>query len=135
MAERPLHLKIICVLGFISATAGLVGGLWLLMISSTVLAFLGPYSDVLMAIFAAATIISFASLIGYYWLWKMFRKGWIMILILMIIGIFLGIISLFLSGFSMDNLTTVLNMIYNIVVISYLLRKRTLFNQKNNERA
>jgi len=99
MAERPLGLTIICILGFLGAILGILGGLAIFglgaffggMIEGMFWGALGALGS---GIGIVALIISIVLLYAYYGLWNMKKWAWTWTMILEIISILLSLASL-----------------------------------------
>jgi hypothetical protein len=99
MAERPLGLTAICMLGFLGAILGILGGIALFglgklfggLIGGTFGGILGTVSSIVSVMIL---IISVISLFTFYGLWKMEEWAWKWTMLAEIISIFLGLFSL-----------------------------------------
>lgn len=123
MAERPLGLTIICILGFIMALLYIVGSAYMLLMGGAMMAYFGVMGSLaagmgglLMAISILALLLSIAFLISLVWLWQMKRIGWAIAMVLNIILIIIG-----LANFN------VFGVILALIIVIYLYVKRGLF--------
>lgn len=123
MAERPLGLTIICILGFIMALLYIVGSAYMLLMGGAMMAYFGVMGSLaagmgglLMAISILALLLSIAFLISLVWLWQMKRIGWAIAMVLNIILLIIG-----LANFN------VFGVILALIIVIYLYVKRGLF--------
>jgi len=120
MAERPLGLTIICILGFIGAIIGIFGGIAMFglgaifggLISGMYGGLLGTISWIVGIVIL---IISIISLYAIYGLWNMKKWAWTLTMILEIISIILGLTALNPS------------IIIPVIIVIYLWIKKDIF--------
>ena len=116
MAERPLGITIICVLGFIGAIIGILIGAATFSISSLLVAYLGLFSA-FVSVFAGILIVwGLVIFVGSFWMWKMLKKGWILVMIMYGISVILGLISF-----------QYVSLVIPILFMIYLYMKKDLF--------
>ena len=120
MAERPLGITIICVIGFIGAIFGLVAGVSMLGLVGTTLGAFGTETGLpvtfLGILGGVALIISLINFVVLYWVWKMKRIGWLAAMILYIISMVLSLVQM-----------NFMNMVIPAIIIIYLWMKKDLF--------
>ncbi len=123
MAERPLGITIIAILGFIGAILLIIGGLLLLFAGAFLGALFGPLGAILGASLGVVVlIIGIIQFVISYGLWKMKKWALYIELILLIIGIIFYIIAI-VSG----DLFSIVSLIISAIVFYYLYTKRKLF--------
>ena len=120
MAERPLGLTIICILGFIGAIIGILGGIAVFALAPILGGLVGgEYGSLLgtgtMIIGIVTLIISIISLYAFYGLWNMKKWAWTWTMILEVISIILGLTSLSPT------------VIIPVIVVIYLWMKKDIF--------
>lgn len=120
MAERPLGLTAICILGFLGAILGILGGIALFGLGKLFGgiiggAFGGVLGTISSIISVMILIISIISLYTFYGLWKMKKWAWTWTMIAEIISIFLGLFSL--------NPTILIP----VIIVIYLWIKKDIF--------
>jgi hypothetical protein len=64
-------------------------------------------------------LIGIVSLVAFWWLWKMLKKGWTLAIILEVIGLILNLVSF--------NMGSVVGIVLALVIIVYLWMKKDLF--------
>ena len=120
MAERPLGVTIICVLGFLGAILSILGGAVLLGLGGAAITAIGTEAAAIGGLAGilggVILIVGIVSLIVLYWLWNMKKIGWTIYMILEIIGIVLNLVSLSIIG-----------LIIPIIIVAYLWTKKDLF--------
>jgi hypothetical protein len=93
MAERPLGVTLICLLGFLGSILGILGGIGVSLLGGA-LGFSGLTGSGILGIIGIITLlISVASLVGFYWVWNMKKLGWTVIMVLEAINILLLVVS------------------------------------------
>lgn len=121
VANRPLGVTIICILGWIGSLLSILGGLALLGIGAllgevmgggvgTLLATLGPLIGVLVL------VLGIVNFIVLYWLWQMKKQGWTWTMVLEVISLILSLAQMNIIG-----------MIIPGIVVVYLWMKKDLF--------
>jgi len=121
MAERPLGVTIICILGFLGAIGTILGGIaalgfgmvWGATAAGTEMA---GFEGLFAILGGAFLIIGIALLISLIWLWQMKKIGWTIVMILEIIGIILALVQM-----------QIINLIIPVIIVAYLWMKKDLF--------
>jgi len=120
MANRPLGVTVICVLGWIGAIFTILAGLALLGVAavggtvlSTTLGMLAGYGVVLGALFV---VLGIANLVVLYWLWQMKKQGWKWTMILEIISLVMSLVQISIVGIAIP-----------AIVVIYLWMNKKLF--------
>ena len=120
MAERPLGVSIICILGFLGAILSILAGVALLALPSLtevagaeIPVLFGGFPEIAGII---VLIIGIATLIALVWLWQMKKIGWTIIMVLEIISIIMAIVQM-----------QMVNLIIPLIIIIYLWTKKDLF--------
>ncbi|UCD04202.1 MAG: hypothetical protein JSW73_00960 [Candidatus Woesearchaeota archaeon] len=125
LADRPLGVTIIAVLGILGALITILGGLG----ASVGGTFLSTFSGgtvaglisgaLLIALGIVLIIVGIIWLVSYYWLFKMKKLGWQLVIIFGIISLILNII-----GFAA---ASKLGIVLTVIIIVYLWIKKDLF--------
>jgi hypothetical protein len=120
MANRPLGVTILCILGWLGAIFAILGGLALLgigaiagIVGSSLGGLLGGLGIVLGIV---VLIIGIANLVVLYWLWQMKKQGWTWTMIIEIIGLVLSLVQMNVTG-----------LIIPAIIVIYLWIKKDLF--------
>ena len=121
MAQRPLGVTVICILGFLGAILGIVGGLGLIVVGSffsgAVMGAVPGFLAGMLGVFGGVLIVlGIISFVVIYWLWQMKKIGWTLTLIIEIIGILLNLASFNIIG-----------LVIPVIIVVYLLLKKDLF--------
>ena len=117
--ERPLLLTIVAILGFIGSIIAIVGGVYLIAMGSALAMIGGGYFTTLgVAGVAVSIVLGLVSLVAWMWTWKLQKKGMILVIILLLIGI---------ANAAADYATQYLGIIVQVLFIIYLIVKRNLF--------
>lgn len=125
-SNRPLGITIIAIIGIILALLGILGSVGMIGIgglADAAGAEIAALAGVFLGIGAAMLIVSIIELLGFVWLLKMKRKGWLIVTILGIISIIISIASMVMSG----AITGVVEVVVWLIIIGYLYTKRALF--------
>ena len=124
MAERPLGVTIIAILGIIGAIISVIAGIILLFVGAALVAFLGPLGALGAVAGVIVLVIGIVQLAISYGLLKMKKCALYIELILLIIGIVGSIVMMAYVG----DLTQIISIIISAVIFYYLYKKRTLFS-------
>ncbi len=128
MAERPLGITILSILGFLGGFLEIIGGIMLLALGAFMvpfiesLGFLGSIAGILL-LTIILVIIGIVQFVASYGLWKMQKWGYYIEMIMFSIGIVFAIISLALSDFS-----AIITIVIYALILYYLYSKRKLFS-------
>ena len=130
MAERPLGVSIIAILGFIAAIIAILLGIGLLALGGvavTMLESMIPGLGMLLGIVVGAMgiVLLVAGIFQFlisYGLWKMKKWAWIIEMIFLILGILLN-----LAGIISSPISSIVGIIIGGLITYYLWTKRTLF--------
>ena len=111
MADRPLGVTIICILGFLGAILTIITGAIVLVLG-------GIYTSIgLIASFGVLNlVIGTLLLLSFYWVWNLEKKGWTIVMILEAIGIITSLLTFNIIGVALP-----------LVVIIYLYTKKDIF--------
>jgi uncharacterized membrane protein (DUF2068 family) len=123
MAERPLGITIISILGFIGAFLTVIGGIALSSLGTFLTAMLGPLGALGALAGIALIVVGIVQFVISYGLWKMKKWAFYIEMILLALGVVLGILSLVTGSF-----TSIISIIIEALIIYYLYTKRTLFS-------
>jgi len=121
---------IICILGFLGAIAAILLGLAFIGLGGLMTALspeLAGITTLLTALAGMLLVIGIAQLLGYSWLWKMLRKGWLTIIILDTISLVISLAWFTMTSFL--DYSVLPGAGINIVIILYLFSKKSLFQQ------
>ena len=124
MAERPLGITIIAILGIIGAIILVIAGIILLIVGAALVAFLGPLAGLGIIGGIVVLIIGIVQFAISYGLFKMKKWALYIELILLIIGIVSSIVMMAYIG----DLTQIISIIVYAIIFYYLYTKRTLFS-------
>lgn len=116
MANRPLGVTIICLIGWIGALLSVAGGASLLGLGgmiSTIGIDLAGFSWVIGAI---TIVIGLATILVLYWLWQMKKQGWKWVMVIEAISLIIALVQL-----------NVLGAIFPAIVLIYLWMNKKLF--------
>ena len=123
MADRPTGVTIIAILGIIVSLLALIGGLLIvaaggltegLMMQTTGIAGLGGF---IMVMGAIAIILALVGFFAFYWLLKMKKAGFNLVIVIGIISIILAIPTI-----------NIISIVLWLIIIIYLYTKRSLFS-------
>ncbi len=132
MAKRPTGVTLICILGFVEALVTIGSGLYAFLLGS-ILSGIGAAGGAVGAVFGVMgmlfsfmslipVVIGFLLLVAFYWLWKMKRSGWTIVMILEVIMLLFS-----LAGIATMNIYSILNLVLSVVILYYLFRNKKLF--------
>jgi len=129
MAERPLGITIIAILGFIGAVLLVIGGLFLLFVGTALMEILegttGLFGGLLgTAAGAIVLIIGIVQFVISYGLWKLKKWALYIEFILLLLGIVNSIIMMAYIG----DLTQIVAIIISAIILYYLYSKRKVFS-------
>lgn len=120
MANRPLGITIICILGFIGAILLILGGIALLglgglgvMAGSELATLFGGFLGIIGVIILLLGIVT---AIALFWLWQMKKIGWTLTMVMEIIGIVLSLVQM-----------QIISIIIPAIIVIYLWMKKDLF--------
>ena len=116
MADRPLGVTIICILGFLGALIYIAGGAAIFGLGGLGMMAIPAIGGLVTVMGAVVLVIGIVLLLAFFWTWKMRKRGWTIVMILEIIGIILSLLA-------MDFISIVLP----IIIVIYLFLKRGLF--------
>lgn len=115
-SKRPTGVSIICILGFIGAILQIIGGITMAAFSDMVASAIAWDPSSMMALGVITLIIGIITFIGVYWLWKMLKKGWTIVMVLEILGLIIGIATM-----------NIISIVIALIILIYLWMKRALF--------
>jgi len=115
-AQRPLGVTIISILIMLGSILGIFAGIAAIVIGSISIAILPSMTGLSLLIGLVTIVISVIQLVGVYWLWKMLKKGWTIIMIMQIVGIITSAATL-----------NLLSIVISIIIVGYLWTKRSAF--------
>ena len=120
MAEKPLGVTIICVLGFLGGIIAILGGAALLALPGLAeiagTAVPAMFEGIATIMGGIILIIGIATLIVLYWLWNMKKIGWTIYMILQVISIVINLVSMQLAS-----------LVIPVIIVAYLWTKKDLF--------
>ncbi len=120
MADRPLGLTIICILGFIGAIIGILSGIAIFGVGAIFGSLAGGtygglFGAISWIIGIVTLVIGVVSLYAFYGLWNMKKWAWTLTMILEVISIIFG-----LTSFNPV-------IIISVIIVIYLWMKKDIF--------
>lgn len=125
MAERPMGVTIICVLGALGGLGAIAGGAGIIALSGLVGSYLGAYGAASVGGFLGGLgilagilllVIGIASLIPIIGLWKMQKWGWTWTMVLQAISLIMSLASMNVPGIAIP-----------AIIVYYLWTNKSLF--------
>ncbi len=117
MGDRPLGVTIICILGILGSLFWIGMGTISLGLGSMGLGSLPELGAMLSAMGTIVLVLGILLLLGFYWAWKMQKKGWTIVMVLEIIGIILSLATGDITSAALP-----------VIIVLYLYLKRGMFS-------
>jgi len=124
MAERPLGITIIAILGFIGAVLIIIGGLALSAVGTLLAMFLGPLGALGALAGVVVIIVGIVQFIISYGLWKMKKWALYIEMILLLLSIVMSLVTIATSF----DFTPIISIVISALIIYYLYTKKKLFS-------
>jgi len=122
MAERPIGITIISMLGFLGAALLIIAGIGLLALGSFMAELLGPLSALGSIAGAVVLVIGIVQGVLSYGLWKLKKWALYIEMIFLVLGILSSLMTIMASM-----ITSVIQIIISALILYYLYTKKSLF--------